>query len=143
MKKPICTTCEVTFQVIKTGITVMEMYLDPPEPYRTWAADLLECPGCGTRIAAQFANKPCYEASDLDVDVVENERLDWKPTRFRFKLAASGAVIIETTVPCYMGWKVIGAIHEPESENPLLGLQAPFGVRETRRLLAEWEKWKP
>ena len=55
MKRPICIRCQTEFQQIKSGISVIDMFSQPPEPYQIWLADLFECPTCKTRIVSGFA----------------------------------------------------------------------------------------
>lgn len=57
MRKPLCIKCQTQFRVVETGVTVMTMFSTPPRPCELIMADLLECPGCGTQIVAQYANR--------------------------------------------------------------------------------------
>jgi len=40
------------------GLTVVEMFLNPPRPYRLWAADTCECPVCGAVVTWGDARQP-------------------------------------------------------------------------------------
>ena len=55
MKRPICVRCQTEFQQIKSGVSVIDMFSQPPKPYQIWLADLFECPTCKTRIVSGFA----------------------------------------------------------------------------------------
>lgn len=49
-----CVACEVPFCVVSTGIGVESMASFGP--YELYSADLLECPGCGVRVAVCGSN---------------------------------------------------------------------------------------
>lgn len=38
MKAPICPRCQTKFRNIQSGVTVVEMFLNPPQPYNLWLA---------------------------------------------------------------------------------------------------------
>lgn len=66
-KLPVCVKCQVAMVSLKS-IDVVEMFLEPPEPYKAWSASLCECPVCGVQIAARFANQPFwvhYESENM------------------------------------------------------------------------------
>lgn len=147
MKKPVCVTCGVRMNRARSGVTVVvEEYLDPPEPYQAWSGDLFECPGCGARIVADFGSKPTWHVSEgtkpPEADVVERERLGWRPTRIAFHEGESGSLIVQALNPCTGDWQDVAVIMEPENENPCLALLITFGFRGVRRILAGWEKFK-
>ena len=48
--KDICINCGVEMKVGQVGVTVIEMYQDPPVPYTVTPADTRVCPGCGHEI---------------------------------------------------------------------------------------------
>jgi hypothetical protein len=56
MPKIVCTQCQCEFRPKKNGVWLTEMA--EFGPYRVWAADLWECPGCGTQVISGFANEP-------------------------------------------------------------------------------------
>ena len=58
MRKPICVKCEVEFVRVKSGVLVRELFQQNKEIYKVWSADLLECPGCGSRVISDFAYQP-------------------------------------------------------------------------------------
>ena len=66
MKAPICPRCQTKFRNIQSGVTVVEMFLDPPQPYKLWLADLFECPSCRARIVSGFANRAYVEHYEQD-----------------------------------------------------------------------------
>jgi hypothetical protein len=144
VKKPVCVTCKVKMERVRSGVDVLEQYLNPPEPYQVWSGDLFECPGCGARIVADFANGPRWHVSEEtkppEADVVEKESLDWRPIRISFLKGESGSLVVGAFNPCTAEWTDVAVIMEPESENPVLALLKPFGFRGVRRILAEWEK---
>jgi len=61
MPKMVCQKCKVEFRPKKNGVYVVEMYSDPPRPYRVWSADAWECPGCEHVVIAGFGNFPMME----------------------------------------------------------------------------------
>jgi len=64
MRRPICVDCEVQFAVEEVGIFVVEMFDDPPRPYKVWAADLWRCPGCKKEAVAGFGEHPLWQNFD-------------------------------------------------------------------------------
>lgn len=63
---PLCIKCQTHFRVIKTGIVVVVMFGDPPQPQELWSADILQCPGCGAQIVSQYASAPFAVHRDSD-----------------------------------------------------------------------------
>lgn len=57
MRRPICVKCRIEFRVLENGIDVIDMFSQPPKPYRLTQADLFECPTCKTQIVSGFADK--------------------------------------------------------------------------------------
>lgn len=64
MPAPICVNCQVPFIVDKIGGPVIEMFLNPPEPYKVWSTDILKCPGCGAKIAHGYGKGPLETHKD-------------------------------------------------------------------------------
>ena len=67
-KLPICVKCQREFQKIESGIKVIDMFSDPPKPYRIWLADLFECPTCKTQIVHGFGHSPLSHYYETDFD---------------------------------------------------------------------------
>ncbi|MBA7660477.1 hypothetical protein ES703_68479 [subsurface metagenome] len=61
MRRPICTLCRVEFRPLENGINVIDIFSQPPKPYRVTYADLFECPVCRNQIVSGFASKPWAE----------------------------------------------------------------------------------
>lgn len=61
MRRPICIKCRIEFRPLENGITVIDMFSQPPKPYRVTHADLFECPICKKQIVSGFALKPLAE----------------------------------------------------------------------------------
>lgn len=61
MPKLLCPKCRVEYRSFTSGVNVIEMFNDPPEPYKIWLADLWVCPGCGGSIVSGFAFNPVAE----------------------------------------------------------------------------------
>ncbi len=61
MPKLVCVQCELEYKIAVTGNYVIEMFCDPPEPYKIFNGDRWECPGCGHQIIAGFALDPLAE----------------------------------------------------------------------------------
>jgi hypothetical protein len=55
MPKMVCTECQCEFVILKNEVSVIEMFCDPPVPYKIWSADLWKCPGCGKEVVAGFS----------------------------------------------------------------------------------------
>jgi len=45
-----CVKCEVGYQIVKSGVYLVTMFNNPPEPYQIWHADMHQCPECGEKI---------------------------------------------------------------------------------------------
>lgn len=56
-----CVKCEVAFQVAENGVYLVEMFLNPPRPYKVWSTDLWKCPICQYEIFHGFGNFPIME----------------------------------------------------------------------------------
>ncbi len=67
--KPVCSKCETSMTVVLTGVTVLETYLDPPQPYRVWQADELMCLVCGARVIARFGDR-YHRPDEVDLAAV-------------------------------------------------------------------------
>ena len=50
----VCKKCEVELQPKQNDVRVIEYFMDPPEPYKLWCADLWACPKCGYEIVTGF-----------------------------------------------------------------------------------------
>ena len=61
MPKLVCVPCKRDYKIIKSGNYVVEMFLDPPQPYKIQNGDRWECPKCGHQIIAGFAHGPLAE----------------------------------------------------------------------------------
>lgn len=59
--KPSCVKCKRAMEIEKTGIYFVEMFNDPPQPYKIWSADLWRCPVCGHQIVRGFGDNPLME----------------------------------------------------------------------------------
>jgi hypothetical protein len=56
MPKLVCVKCQIELRPSVNGVTVIEMASFGP--YKVWAADEWECPGCGQKIISGFSNEP-------------------------------------------------------------------------------------
>ena len=61
MPAPTCVQCQVGFDRIKSGIFLVEMFNDPPRPYKVWHADLWECQKCEEQIVSGYGQGPLSE----------------------------------------------------------------------------------
>ena len=64
----VCVKCQAQYLPKKTGVTVIETAGNPPEPMRTWAADLLGCPVCDAELLAHFSHEPTAEQHEDGFD---------------------------------------------------------------------------
>ena len=53
-----CVNCERGYQRIELGIYLVEMFCDPPQPYKIWSADLWQCPGCNDKVVSGRGDNP-------------------------------------------------------------------------------------
>jgi len=68
--KLICRKCEREFKPKENGVIVVEMFSQPPKPYKLWSADLWYCPVCGIEIVAGFAGNPFAESYTDEMDAI-------------------------------------------------------------------------
>ncbi|MCJ7826463.1 hypothetical protein MUP56_02510, partial [Patescibacteria group bacterium] len=61
MSKMVCIKCECELTPKQSGVRVVEYFLNPPQPYKLWCADLWSCPKCGIEIVAGFGNNAFAE----------------------------------------------------------------------------------
>ena len=61
MPKLVCCNCQTELEIEKNGVSVVEMFSQPPQPYRIWSADLWKCPQCQNEIVAGFGMQPLAE----------------------------------------------------------------------------------
>ena len=55
--KPVCVECHKEMRVAHTGVYVILMAYDPPEPYEIWAGDQWQCSKCGAAFVARYADR--------------------------------------------------------------------------------------
>lgn len=70
MTKLVCFHCLTEYKIIKTGGWVIEMFGDPPQPYKIWSADGWKCPGCDQIVMAGFPRGPIAEHHEDDFEIV-------------------------------------------------------------------------
>ena len=52
-----CVQCNIQMQAEKNGVYVVKMFLNPPQPYQIWNADLHKCPQCGNEVVSGWGGK--------------------------------------------------------------------------------------
>ena len=57
MPATMCINCTVEYKTVRQGVTVIEMFNDPPIPHAIWNADMQQC-GCGRIIIAGYGANP-------------------------------------------------------------------------------------
>jgi len=57
MPAAVCARCNAAMKVIRTGAPVLEKFEDG-NPYKLWAADLLQCPICQIKVLMNFGTEP-------------------------------------------------------------------------------------
>ena len=72
--KPVCAECQIGMVPDINGISLIDMYLDPPEPYQIWSADLWYCPICNHRIVDGYGNAPTQHHQDGFKTILELSR---------------------------------------------------------------------
>lgn len=55
MPKMVCANCERQLKIEKSGVFVIETFLDD-QPYKIWNADLWKCDSCKTEIVSGFGH---------------------------------------------------------------------------------------
>lgn len=58
MPRIICSKCNLQMSVVRVGVYVVDMFLDPPQPYRIYSGDLYKCTGCDTEMVSGLAANP-------------------------------------------------------------------------------------
>ena len=61
MPKLVCKDCQIGYEIEKSGAWLIEMFSDPPRPYKIWSCDAWKCPGCDVVIMAEFGNEAIAE----------------------------------------------------------------------------------
>jgi hypothetical protein len=61
MPKLICAKCQIALRTVHVGAVCVEMFGQPPRPYKVWACDALQCPSCGATVLAGFPDWPLAE----------------------------------------------------------------------------------
>jgi len=62
--KDICIQCGLEMKVGQVGVAVVELYLDPPEPYTITYADTRECPKCRREVVCPSSAAPTIQHHD-------------------------------------------------------------------------------
>jgi len=52
---PTCVKCSINMYPYKNSVYTIDMFLDPPRPYKIWASDSWACPICHNKIMAGFS----------------------------------------------------------------------------------------
>lgn len=60
MPKTICVKCQLEYRNIQTGINIIEIFQDPPQPYLIRAGDLYQCPKCKHKIITGVSSGGIY-----------------------------------------------------------------------------------
>lgn len=68
MPKMVCIGCEVELRCEKNGVTVAELFQGNSKIYKLWSADIWECPRCGGKVVAGFAQEPFREHFSVRMD---------------------------------------------------------------------------
>jgi hypothetical protein len=62
--KDICIQCGLEMKVGQVGIAVVQLYMNPPEPYTLTYADTRECPNCHREVVCPSSAAPTIEHHD-------------------------------------------------------------------------------
>ena len=63
---PVCVQCQTEMKAKEIGVTIVEMFGDPPRPYKLWAADARECPVCGAVVTWGDTRRPFAQHFEKD-----------------------------------------------------------------------------
>ena len=58
---PVCAKCELALIPKEAGVYMLEMFGDPPRPYKLWRADLWACVECGAEIVMGYGGRAIGE----------------------------------------------------------------------------------
>ena len=61
MPRMICVRCEVALKIQRNGVALIEMFADPPRPYKIWMADQWQCPKCLIEMVSGAGQGPIAE----------------------------------------------------------------------------------
>ena len=64
-----CVNCERGYHLIENGVFLVEMFCNPPQPYKIWSADLWQCPGCKDRVVSGRGDNPLMHHFQEGFDV--------------------------------------------------------------------------
>jgi len=62
--KDICVQCGLEMKVGQVGVAVVQLYMDPPEPYTLTYADTRECPNCHREVVCPSSAAPTIQHHD-------------------------------------------------------------------------------
>jgi len=84
--KTICVKCEVEYKIVKNGNPVIEMFSNPPQPYKIWSADKWQCPICYHQIISGFAFNPIAEHFEDGFDAILDKVKKTKSTIYSYEV---------------------------------------------------------
>jgi len=64
MTAAICVPCQLDMKPVLVGARVEEMA--GSQPYKLWAGDAYQCPGCGAHVVTRFSLNPIAESWQVD-----------------------------------------------------------------------------
>ena len=64
--KPVCVKCGLEMNISEIGVNVIEMFQDPPQPYKAWSGDQFSCPNCEALIVDRFPDRSFLNHFDSD-----------------------------------------------------------------------------
>lgn len=56
MTKMVCVECELQYRTSRVGVPVIELFGNPPKPYKLWSADVWVCPGCNHEVVGGWSS---------------------------------------------------------------------------------------
>lgn len=90
MPKMICCNCQVEYRPDRNGVVVIDMFQQPPQPYKLYEADRWYCPGCGHKVVAGFGQRYAeHFQPDFDEQLAAALR---KPHVYNFERVGDAAV---------------------------------------------------
>jgi len=57
----VCVKCEIGYKIKKNGAYLIEMFCEPPQPYKIWMCDIWKCPKCNREVVKGFGSTPIAE----------------------------------------------------------------------------------
>lgn len=81
--RAVCVECNIQMRIASDRHLLIELYSDPPEPYKIRRADVLRCPVCGLMVAVGFGDPASVADKHRQEiqDAISHGRISWEYER--------------------------------------------------------------